>query len=54
AVTLFAVGWAYLISAYSSHRDYRRLLAQGQEEEEDEVKEFNEAADGEESAKPHA
>lgn len=40
AATLFCVGWAYLLSAYSSHREYRLLLAQGQEEEEDEVKEF--------------
>ncbi|MBF0341393.1 MAG: CDP-diacylglycerol--serine O-phosphatidyltransferase [Magnetococcales bacterium] len=42
AATLFAVGWAYLLSSYSSHKEYRLLLAQGQEEEEDEVKEFTE------------
>ncbi|MBF0165494.1 MAG: CDP-diacylglycerol--serine O-phosphatidyltransferase [Magnetococcales bacterium] len=53
-VTLFTVGWAYLLSSYSSHREYRRLLAQGQEEEEDEVKEFNETDEGEESGKSHA
>ncbi|MBF0294000.1 MAG: CDP-diacylglycerol--serine O-phosphatidyltransferase [Magnetococcales bacterium] len=41
ATTLFVVGWAYLLSALHSHREYRALLAQGQEEEEDEEKDFN-------------
>ncbi len=40
AVMMFVVCWAYLLSAITSHREYRTLLAQGQEEEEDEVKDF--------------
>ncbi|MEO5331506.1 MAG: CDP-diacylglycerol--serine O-phosphatidyltransferase [Magnetococcus sp. YQC-5] len=43
AITLFVVGWAYLLSSISSHREYRTLLAQGQEEEEDEIKDFTES-----------
>ncbi|MBF0368525.1 MAG: CDP-diacylglycerol--serine O-phosphatidyltransferase [Magnetococcales bacterium] len=40
AVTLFIVGWAYLLSAIQSHQEYRKLLAEGKEVEEDEVKDF--------------
>lgn len=42
AVTLFMVGWVYLLSGISSHREYRKLLAEGEEEEEDEIKDFTE------------
>ncbi|MBF0605835.1 MAG: CDP-diacylglycerol--serine O-phosphatidyltransferase [Nitrospirae bacterium] len=40
AVTLFLLSWVYLASAFHSHREYRRLLAEGKEVEEDEVKDF--------------
>ena len=40
ASTFFLVSWAYLFSAIHSHREYRRLLAEGKEVEEDEVKDF--------------
>ncbi|MBF0126717.1 MAG: CDP-diacylglycerol--serine O-phosphatidyltransferase [Magnetococcales bacterium] len=40
AVTLFVVGWAYLLSSVPSHREYRALVAQGQEEDDDEEKDF--------------
>ncbi|MBF0620398.1 MAG: CDP-diacylglycerol--serine O-phosphatidyltransferase [Magnetococcales bacterium] len=35
--TLFLVGCGYLFSGFHSHREYRRLLAEGKEIEEDEV-----------------
>ncbi|MBF0284284.1 MAG: CDP-diacylglycerol--serine O-phosphatidyltransferase [Magnetococcales bacterium] len=38
--TLFFVGCGYLISVLHSHQEYRRLLAEGKEEEEDEVKDL--------------
>ncbi len=41
AVTLFLVSWTYLFSAIHSHREYRRLLAEGKEVEEDEVKDLS-------------
>ena len=41
AVTLFLVGLTYLFSAIHSHREYRRLLAEGKEVEEDEVKDLS-------------
>ncbi|MEO5368227.1 MAG: CDP-diacylglycerol--serine O-phosphatidyltransferase [Magnetococcus sp. WYHC-3] len=37
AVTLFTLFGAYLVSGYWSHREYRRLLAEGKEVEPDEV-----------------
>ena len=40
ASTLFLVSWAYLLSAVHSHQEYRRLLAEGKEVEEDEVKDL--------------
>ena len=40
ASTLFLVSWAYLFSALHSHREYLRLLAEGKEVEEDEVKDL--------------
>ncbi|MBF0436066.1 MAG: CDP-diacylglycerol--serine O-phosphatidyltransferase [Magnetococcales bacterium] len=40
AVTLFLLSWFYLASAFHSHREYRQLLAEGKEVEEDEVKDF--------------
>lgn len=41
-MTLFAVGFSYLLSVFHSHREYRRLLADGNEteEENDEVQDF--------------
>ncbi len=39
-MTLFLVGLSYLFSAIYSHREYRRLLAEGKEVEEDEVVDF--------------
>lgn len=41
AVTLFVVGLVYLVSMFHSHREYRRLLAEGKEVEEDEVKDLS-------------
>ncbi|MBF0453565.1 MAG: CDP-diacylglycerol--serine O-phosphatidyltransferase [Magnetococcales bacterium] len=41
AVTLFLVGLAYLFSMIHSHREYRKLLAEGKEVEEDEVKDLS-------------
>lgn len=41
AVTLFAMMLLYLFSLAHSHREYRRLLAEGKEIEEDEVKDFS-------------
>ncbi|MEO5340187.1 MAG: CDP-diacylglycerol--serine O-phosphatidyltransferase [Magnetococcus sp. MYC-9] len=40
ASTLFIMSWAYLLSALHSHQEYRRLLAEGKEVEEDEVKDL--------------
>lgn len=40
AVTLFLVGLAYLVSVFHSHREYRKLLAEGKEIPEDEVKDL--------------
>ena len=41
ATTLFLVGWAYMLSVLHSHREYRVLLAEGKEVEEDEVKDLS-------------
>lgn len=41
ATTLFVVGLIYLGSIYFSHREYRKLLAEGKEVEEDEVRELS-------------
>lgn len=41
AVTLFVIGLAYLSSLLHSHREYRELLAEGKEVEEDEVKDLS-------------
>jgi CDP-diacylglycerol--serine O-phosphatidyltransferase len=38
--TLFVVGCLYLASSIHSHREYRQLLAEGKELEEDEVKDL--------------
>ncbi|MBF0125565.1 MAG: CDP-diacylglycerol--serine O-phosphatidyltransferase, partial [Magnetococcales bacterium] len=40
AALLFTVGCLYLLSAFYSHREYRGLLAEGKELEEDEVKDL--------------
>ncbi len=40
ASTLFLMSWAYLFSAIHSHREYRQLLAEGKEVEEDEVEDL--------------
>ena len=40
ASTLFLMSWSYLFSAVHSHREYLRLLAEGKEVEEDEVKDL--------------
>ncbi len=41
AVTLFVVSLAYLSSILHSHREYQKLLAEGKEIEEDEVKDLS-------------
>ncbi|MBF0309752.1 MAG: CDP-diacylglycerol--serine O-phosphatidyltransferase [Magnetococcales bacterium] len=41
ATTLFVLGIVYLGSIYWSHREYRRLLAEGKEIEEDEVQDLS-------------
>ena len=40
ASMLFLMSWAYLFSAIHSHREYLRLLAEGKEVAEDEVKDL--------------
>lgn len=40
ATTLFVISFIYLASAPFSHREYRQLLAEGQEVEEDEVEDL--------------
>ncbi|MGN7613549.1 CDP-alcohol phosphatidyltransferase family protein, partial [Magnetococcales bacterium HHB-1] len=40
AVTLFIIGAVYLFSVFHSHKEYRQLLSEGKEIENDEVKDF--------------
>ncbi|MBF0624616.1 MAG: CDP-diacylglycerol--serine O-phosphatidyltransferase [Magnetococcales bacterium] len=40
AGTLFLVGMVYLFSVFHSHREYRQLLAEGKEVEQDEVEDL--------------
>lgn len=40
-LTLFLVSIGYLLSAFHSHPEYKKLLAEGEEEEEDEVKDLS-------------
>jgi CDP-diacylglycerol---serine O-phosphatidyltransferase len=41
AVTMFVISLAYLASILHSHREYQKLLAEGKEVEEDEVKDLS-------------